>query len=169
MQTAFCGGRHTCALAHAAPTGAAIPASIGGIPPSFGPPTHAPAWHTFPIGHCWQVAPPVPQAKRDCIITHWFWKQQPLAQVAASHTDVAQAPLTQLWPIGHIEHAAPDLPHANRFWLVGVTQTLLVQQPPHVVGLHIPTTHAPLTHCSPKLHIVQVPPALPHASAESPT
>jgi hypothetical protein len=47
-------------------------------------------------------------------------------------------------------------------------QKLLVQHPEQDIGPQAAITHAPLTHCSPKPQVWQVPMFAPHASGESP-
>src|SRR5262245_47586515 len=67
-------------------------------------------------------------------------------------------------------HIAPLAPHASPVCIDGVTHELPgAQQPVHVPGPHIATTHWPFTHCSLIAHMLHTPPVFPHASGESPT
>ena len=130
------------------------------------PPWQVPLTHEFPRGHCWHMPPPVPHAKSCCWFggTHRPKPQQPEAHVIGPHGCACwHVPLTQSWPLGQRLHMLPPRPQVKLLWNAVVKHEFRgAQQPLQVPGPQAAITHAPLTHCSPKLQRMHWAPLAPH-------
>jgi hypothetical protein len=127
------------------------------------------------------MAPAVPHAVADGVV-HVVPEQQPLEHEVALHT---HTPPEHAWPVAHaaappqvqapvaeqpsavmpqLLHVAPPVPQAAA---EGMVQVVPEQQPPGQLAALQPL-HAPMLQVWPVGHIVQLPPAAPHALGSVP-